>query len=136
MVEIDWRFVLAFLVVQGGIIVAAAKSIFVTKSKIYDNKGITIFVPREELKTPREEFKDLCKERRENFEGALQTLNKVASTVVSRSEWEGSYKEREKRHSEDQKRLCKKLDDLQDGQRNIEQGLAKLYGLLEKDGGI
>ena len=129
MIEIDWRLVLTFLVVQGGLLLAAAKSIFVTKTKIYDDKGITIFTPREELK-------DLCQERRDNFESALQTLNKIAATVVSRDEWEGSYKEREQRHSEGQKRLCKKLDDLQEGQREIEQGLAKLYGLLEKREGL
>lgn len=125
MVEIDWRLVLAFLVVQGGIMLAAAKSIFVTKSKIYDDKGITIFTPREELK-------DLCKERRTNFSSSIASLNKIASTIVSRDEWEGSYREREKRHNEDQKRLCKKLDDLQTGQIGIEKALSKLYGLLEK----
>ena len=124
MIEIDWRLVLAFLVVQGGIMLAAAKSIFVTKSKIYDDKGITIFIPRLELK-------DLCQERRGNFESALKALNKIAATVVSRGEWEGSYKEREKRHSEDQKRLCKKLDTLSEGQMGIEKALSKLYGLLE-----
>lgn len=127
MVEIDWRFVLAFLVVQGGIILAAAKSIFITKSKIYDIKGMTIFIPRDEMK-------DLCKERRDNFDVTLKSLNEVAATVVSRSEWEGSYKEREQRHNEDQKRLCKKLDDLTEGQIGIEKGLAKLYGLFEKKG--
>lgn len=125
MIEIDWRFVLAIIVVQGGIILAAAKSIFVTKSKIYDDKGITIFAPRDELK-------DLCKERRSNLNVSLQSLNKIAATVVSRSEWESSYKEREKRHSEDQIRLCKKLDDLQTGQIGIEKALSKLYGLFEK----
>ena len=124
MIEIDWKFVLAFLVVQGGIILAAAKSIFITKTKIYDEKGMTIFVPREEMK-------DLCQERRDNFDVALKALNKVAATVVSRSEWEMSYKEREKRHSEDQTRLCKKLDTLSEGQVDIEKALSKLYGLLE-----
>lgn len=129
MFEIDWRLVLAFVVVQGGVILAAAKSVFVTKSKLYDDKGITIFIPREEIK-------DSCQERRNNFESALVTLNKVAATVVPRNEWEGSYKEREKRHTEDQKRLYKKLDDLSDGQVGIEKALSKLYGLLEKEDGI
>lgn len=124
MIEIDWKFVLAFLVVQGGIILAAAKSIFVTKTKIYDEKGMTIFVPREEMR-------NLCQERRDNFDVALKALNKIAATVVSRGEWEGSYKEREKRHNEDQIRLCKKLDALSKGQMGIEKALSKLYGLLE-----
>lgn len=130
MIEIDWRLALGIVVLLGTILLAAAKSIFVTKAKIYDEKGITIFTPREELK-------ELCQERRDNFEAALEALKKIAATVVSRPEWEGSYKEREQRHAAGQKSLCKKLDDLQKGQTNIDKSLAKLYGLLEKkDSGI
>ena len=62
---------------------------------------------------------------------AIDSLNKLASTIVPRSEWENSYKERERRRNEDHKRVCQKLDELSMGQREIEKGLAKLYGLLE-----
>ena len=128
MIELDWKLTLGVVTILGGVLIAAAKSIFVTKSKIYDERGITIFMPRKELK-------EVCKEKHtvadNTFGSAIDSLNKLASTIVPRSEWENSYKERERRRNEDHKRVCQKLDELSMGQREIEKGLAKLYGLLE-----
>ena len=41
--------------IQGGLLIAAAKSLFVTKKQIYDKNGITIFVTRPEWVESRDE---------------------------------------------------------------------------------
>ena len=129
MFEIDWKLALGIVALLGTVLLAAAKSIFVTKSKIYDTKGITIFVPRYELK-------DICKDKhkmvKDDYDNIVISLNTIKKDIVPRHEWETSYKEREKRRNEDHTRICNKLDVLTDGQREIEKGLSRLYGLLEK----
>ena len=129
MIEIDWKLALGIVALLGTVLLAAAKSIFVTKSKIYDDKGITIFVPRYELK-------DVCRDKhkmvKDDYDNIVISLNTIKKDIVPRHEWETSYKEREKRRNEDHTRICNKLDVLTDGQREIEKGLSRLYGLLEK----
>lgn len=129
MFEIDWKLALGIVALLGTVLLAAAKSIFVTKSKIYDTKGITIFVPRYELK-------DICKDKhkmvKDDYDNIVISLNTIKKDIVPRHEWETSYKEREKRRNEDHTRICNKLDVLTEGQREIEKGLSRLYGLLEK----
>ena len=128
MIEIDWKLALGIVALLGTVLLAAAKSIFVTKSKIYDDKGITIFVPRYELK-------DVCRDKhkmvKDDYDNIVINLNTIKKDIVPRHEWENSYKERERRRSEDHTRICNKLDVLTEGQREIEKGLSKLYGLLE-----
>lgn len=134
MFEIDWKLALGIVALLGTVLLAAAKSIFVTKSKIYDSKGITIFLPRYELK-------DICRDKhkivKDDYDNIVVNLNTIKKDIVPRHEWENSYKEREKRRNEDHIRICNKLDVLTEGQREIEKGLSKLYGLLEnRENGI
>lgn len=137
--EIDWGMIGVMFGVtsaMGAILFAAFKSVFVTKSKIYDNKGITIFLPREELK-------ELCAERRKvvnvTFEKAIEELKKAVGDIVPRHEWMSSYKAREKRQDDNQINLNKRFDDLsssleslQEGQIKIEKELSNLHGFLTK----
>ena len=141
MFEIDWKLALGIVALLGTVLLAAAKSIFVTKSKIYDTKGITIFVPRYELKDIKKAFyniyeKNICRDKhkmvKDDYDNIVISLNTIKKDIVPRHEWETSYKEREKRRNEDHTRICNKLDVLTDGQREIEKGLSRLYGLLEK----
>lgn len=84
----------AVILLQGGILIAAAKSIFVTKkehyefiknfnNKIYD-KGITVFVPRMEWENSRHDReiaqdtkqKNMCK-KIDSMQHALEEMNKT-----------------------------------------------------------
>lgn len=137
--EINWSMIgvmFGIASAMGAVLFAAFKSVFITKSKIYDDKGITIFLPRDELK-------ELCAERRKavnvTFDKAITELEKATEDIVPRHEWISSYKAREKRQDDNQVNLNKRFDDLsnslenlQAGQVKIEKELSNLHGFLIK----
>ena len=110
---INWDMVGAMAGVMamiGALILAATKSIFITKKefkehaaqieqldrhfnkKLYDSKNITIFMPREEC---------------EKCRAGVKTLT---NAIVPREEWEKSKAYRERRMDENQRIVCGKID--------------------------
>lgn len=94
MIEIDWKLALGIVVLLGSILLAAAKSIFVTRPKLYDDNGITIFMSRKEC------------------EKCMTEIKKLTSSIVPREEWEKSKAYRERRIDENQRVVCSKIDDI------------------------
>jgi hypothetical protein len=143
--DINWDMVTAItgimsfvMAVIGGLILAATKSIFITKKdlkehtahieqmehsfnkKLYDSKNITIFITRVE------------------FEKYRQETQKAISTIVSREEWEKSKAYRERRKDENQRIVCSKIDKvtaalnaMREYQGEITQRLSILVGKFE-----
>lgn len=143
--DIDWNMVTAItgimsfvMAIIGALILAATKSIFVTKKdskeqeiqigqlehkfnkKLYDTKNITIFVPREECEKCKAEIKVLT------------------SSIVPRAEWEKSKAYRERRIDENQRIVCGKIDkinesiiDMKKEQGNTNELLGALRGSFE-----
>lgn len=116
-VGINWEMVgvmtgiLSFvMVIIGSLILAATKSIFITKEefresedqieqlgnqfnkKLYDNKNLTIFMPREEC------------------EKCMTELKTLTASIVPREEWEKSKAYRERRVDANQRVVCGKID--------------------------
>ena len=113
--NINWDMVQAIIgimsfvmAVIGAAIVLVTRWIFITKkefqtfskenskeisSKLYD-KGITIFMPREEC------------------EKCMTEVKKVTSSIVPREEWEKSKAYRERRIDENQRVVCGKIDEI------------------------
>lgn len=117
---INWDMVGVLLValgMWGGVLFMAAKAIFVTKSKIYDVRGITIFMPRDEYKN----IKSECEQRRAANQGKLDAeLKAIAVAIVPRAEWEKSKDYRERLQEESQKTVCGKIDKITDSMENIQ----------------
>lgn len=121
--SINWDMIGVILIIvgmQGGILLMAAKAIFITKSKIYDGKGITIFMAREECEKCRAEVKALT------------------SSIVPREEWEKSKAYRERRMDENQRIVCGKIDqitksvvDMRKEQAGTNKSLNNLIGSFE-----
>lgn len=127
--------VCTLLTIQGGLFVAAAKSIFITKKLFYDSHGVTIFLPRVEY-----ENTIVYRDRRQD--GDINKINhsieKILSTIVPRHEIEKTITEIELRHSITQQNLCDKIEqlvistvDLQKSQNEINQSLMELKILLK-----
>jgi hypothetical protein len=108
-INMNWDMIgvmIAVAVVQGGIFLAAAKSVFITKNeyeknvkgwnhRLYDSDNITIFVPRKE--------------------------------------WIESRNERELRRDLSQRAVCTKIDKLQESMNITNGKLNKLLGRLERE---
>ena len=131
--------VLSFVMaIIGALILAAAKSIFITKKelkehgdqieqleenfnkKLYDSKNITIFMPREECEKCRADIKT------------------STATIVPREEWEKSKAYRERRMDENQRIVCGKIDkinksviDMSKEQSDTNELLSALRGSFE-----
>ena len=144
--EINWDMVGAMtgimsfiMAIIGGLILAATKSIFVTKKefkehriqieqlenqfnkKLYDNKGITNFLPRTEYEKDEVERKDKCLAEHIKI---WKELKEITVDLVRRPEWEQSKDDRERRRDASQRSLCGKIDKVTtsiDNMRN-EQG--------------
>lgn len=119
----------------GACIVLLTRWIFITKkefqtfceingkeinNKLYDKKGITIFMPREECEKCRAEVKTLT------------------AAIVPREEWEKSKAYRERRMDEDQRIVCGKIDkitesvvDMKNEQGDTNELLSALRGSFE-----
>ena len=66
------------ITVQGGLLVAASKSLFVTKKQIYDSNGLTIFVTLPEWI----ESKDGREQRRDASQRALcEKIEKMSASM-------------------------------------------------------
>lgn len=110
MADIDWgllKEITGVAVVIGGLILAASKSIFVTKKefkvllksvdrKLYREDGTTIYITKNEYSTEIGEIHKCNKE--------------LTAAVVPRSEWEKSKEYREKRSDEIQRKLCGQIE--------------------------
>ena len=89
-------------------------------NKLYDKKGITIFMPREECEKGRADVKTLT------------------ATIVPREEWEKSKAYRERRMDENQRIVCGKIDkinksviDMRKEQGDTNELLSALRGSFE-----
>lgn len=109
------------MAVIGAVIVLVTRWIFVTKkefqtfskettkeinSKLYD-KGITIFMPREEC------------------EKCMIEIKKLTSSIVPREEWEKSKAYRERRIDENQRIVCGKIDKITESVRDMSKAHEK-----------
>lgn len=95
----------AVITIQGGILLAAAKSIFVTKidheadvqsinNKLYDGHSVTVFVPR--------------------------------------TEWEKSRDDRERRRDNSQRKLCDQIAEIQKSNKEISAAVNNLIGRFDQ----
>lgn len=110
------------MTVIGAAIVLVTRWIFVTKkefqtfskenskeisSKLYDKKGITIFMPREEC------------------EKCMTEVKKLTSSIVPREEWEKSKAYRERRIDENQRVVCGKIDKITESIKDMNKAHEK-----------
>lgn len=157
---IDWTMVKAMtgimsfaMLTIGGLILAATKSIFITKKefkehecqverlqnqinkKLYDDKNITIFMPREEYE------KDTSARSRRNgieYNTFYKEIKEIRAVVVPRTEWEESKAYRERRMDANQRIVCGKIDkvttsvvDMKKEQGDTNELLSELKGSFE-----
>ena len=130
----DWKLlgvIVTILTIQGGIILAAAKSVFVVRRQLYNANGLSHFITREELYLQE-------KEKSNEVSKLVEKIETILSILVPRSEWEASKNERTLRYTEQQENLYRRMDELvtsslemRKGQVEIGKAMAELQTCMK-----
>ena len=130
----EWKLaslIISILVIQGGLLLAAAKSIFLVKRQLYDENGLSLFITRKELVNH-------GKEKSQEISKLVEKMETILSIIVPRNEWETSKNERMLRYNVQQENLCRRMEELvasslemRKGQVDIGKALAELQTCMK-----
>ena len=107
--------IMAFCTLLGAILIAAAKSVFVTKKQIYDDTGLPLFITQ----------KDFESKLHGNYTAITKIdkkIDEILGMVVPRPEWEDSKRDRAVLYNTQQENICRRMEELMTATSEMKKG--------------